>query len=466
MRVNKVLKSCGDISVLLGAFMVTVVLFTLHANKAYGQCNGAVKTYQSYSYSWDETCADMTIKADRNEFFNSGCGGPCPQRPSIGFEHDLPAYDSEWTWNTCIGATGVPAPVAFEYSFTIQSVTWDFAGSGLGECCEDYFEGIFANVGDYSTATATSMNVSLDAADNNDCGATGGNHTYTEQAGAGTNGTWEAPLPFTATGLCYNMHGSRNTVGFDVIPSFLTVDAEAAFCFGCESALNAGAIQVEFDASIAFVVCDKDFTSPYSTASPCVGAGGACGIIPMTAKSFWFDAAQKGDKIVVNWRVEEGEPVDKFNLYKSEDGVNFKHFREIDGANEPNAYVNNYITFDHDYEAAKTYYYKLEVLTEGGNKGYSDIVEVHTQGIFSNLVISPVPTKDYLNIKWVGSSTDFENLRMKLFDLTGRELLTRKLEQLSTNFSLKTLNLPDGYYLLEITDSEMHRETRSIIIEN
>ena len=438
-------------------------------------CNGPVKTYQTYTYSWDENCPDISVKSDRNEYFNSGCGGPCAQKPSTGFELDMPAYSTDWTaWNSCIGASGVPTPNALYYSFTIQSVTWDFSGGNSSFlCCEDYFEGIFANLGDASNPGSGAMNVALDAADNNDCGASGGHHTYTEEAGAGTNGTWEAALPYTATGFCTDpaKYNIRETTGFDVIPSFLTEDAEAAGCFACETGLSAGFINVEFDATVGYVICDKDFSSPYSSGSPCVGDPGICATNVVSIESlekFSINVKEiEDDRVAVNWRVESDDPLERFEVFRSTDGFNFEKFRDVKAAFDEEAYANNYATLDYNTLPGRTYYYKVLVYDGKGNMDESETKSITTKRSFDDKVrISPVPVRDHLSIQWIDDPDKFNPLDIKLLDITGRTLMQEKLLDMSSNISINSLNLPDGYYLLEISDGARRREVRSIIIEN
>ncbi|MEO1626362.1 MAG: T9SS type A sorting domain-containing protein, partial [Bacteroidota bacterium] len=63
------------------------------------------------------------------------------------------------------------------------------------------------------------------------------------------------------------------------------------------------------------------------------------------------------------------------------------------------------------------------------------------------LDISPIPTKDWLNIR----SRDLDNQQLSLFDLQGRLLTTQTFSGSNTRIDLS--NLPEGVYLLTIQEA-------------
>ncbi len=67
-----------------------------------------------------------------------------------------------------------------------------------------------------------------------------------------------------------------------------------------------------------------------------------------------------------------------------------------------------------------------------------------------NLLAYPNPTSDYLNIKV--TNMDYNNISYKLFDLNGRLLANRKLENSSNQ--IRMTQLPSALYFLKIFDNQ------------
>ena len=74
-------------------------------------------------------------------------------------------------------------------------------------------------------------------------------------------------------------------------------------------------------------------------------------------------------------------------------------------------------------------------------------------------MISPIPTKDRIQIKGINQELTFE-----LFDLNGRKLNVSS-ERLNTEYSLNISHVEKGIYLLKIKNKNNSIITRKIVKE-
>jgi len=105
----------------------------------------------------------------------------------------------------------------------------------------------------------------------------------------------------------------------------------------------------------------------------------------------------------------------------------------------------------------------VEVREEVTDIDQSALTEEPIISNFNILNIYPVPFKEAINIKFETSQDKSINIR--LFDLYGR-LLQNDLQQIEAGVNILTLttpqNLPEGIYLLQITDENGHQVSKQI----
>lgn len=115
---------------------------------------------------------------------------------------------------------------------------------------------------------------------------------------------------------------------------------------------------------------DEQKISPVATTSP----------LPTLAvnkndshiKLFNFHGALNGNKIELQWMVNENQEVNQFEIEKSLDGKNFKIAALVFGTDKTN--TDSYMFYEK--AADKKTSYRIKIIDNNGTTSYSDIIEV------------------------------------------------------------------------------------------
>ena len=119
-----------------------------------------------------------------------------------------------------------------------------------------------------------------------------------------------------------------------------------------------------------------------------------------------------------------------------------------------------------DQKAATEYQYRVKAVNEGGDSGYTEILNVKTGGTSTDIQeeesdfnVYPNPFTDYLTVKMPASG---EESKVRLIDAHGRVVLTRIIDPGETTISINTSDVGAGMYILELVSGK-EKETKKVV---
>ncbi|RMG88273.1 MAG: hypothetical protein D6714_00990, partial [Bacteroidetes bacterium] len=191
------------------------------------------------------TEADATPQTDRNDFFV--CCAPPGWMPSEAYQFDANPVETDFP---CVAGANLDG---IKITITINSVTFDWTNY---PCCADYLEGLYANL--YDNCTAPTCGVTGDGLKNatpgmGDCSANGDHLNYDP-----ATGTFPLGLPYTSVTDCMGFYVTTSeSLGIDIVPSFLFEAANSAGCNCPQDAISQGVVSVDYDIEIEYIFCES-----------------------------------------------------------------------------------------------------------------------------------------------------------------------------------------------------------------
>ena len=167
---------------------------------------------------------------------------------------------------------------------------------------------------------------------------------------------------------------------------------------------------------------------------------------------------QNGNQLV--WQTASENNSDYFLLERSVDGQIFESIGSRIST-QGNSNINNgYEYLDKEIESGVYYYRLTEYDKEGKANVINKIVRLERAAVsFANLIISPIPTSQFLNIQF-DSEID-GTVQMKTYDLTGKQisLQSQNVDQGFNSLKLTVGKYPVGTYFIQLMmDGEMKVE--------
>jgi hypothetical protein len=173
--------------------------------------------------------------------------------------------------------------------------------------------------------------------------------------------------------------------------------------------------------------------------------------LPVTLSDFKAEK-ESSRTVLVTWSTASEVNNSHFILEHSVDGITFSQLDIIKGAGNSN--TRRSYTYTHMNPAPGMNYYRLVQVDNNNTKNESYIASVNFTGTQTGIVtVFPVPAKNTLNINF-GNSQFSGFVTVKIFDMVGREVITR---QLSVNAIVQNQTLPidisilnNGSYFLSL----------------
>jgi hypothetical protein len=175
------------------------------------------------------------------------------------------------------------------------------------------------------------------------------------------------------------------------------------------------------------------------------------GVLPLT--NLKFRGSLVDDKSVLSWTMNGDESIANYEIEYSENGTSFSTAGKVAGKGNTNS-ANSYQFTDVEHAFSSKRFYRLKVIQKSGGYNYSGVIMLDLKDIDIKAV--PNPFDKTINVQ-VRLKTA-ENVRIRLVDLTGREVYTTT-EQLGIGGHSILIRvptaLPKGMYVLEVkTDTE------------
>ena len=172
---------------------------------------------------------------------------------------------------------------------------------------------------------------------------------------------------------------------------------------------------------------------------------------------------QAGSNIAVEWKVGNEMNMQKYEVEKSTDGINFAKAATQAATGNIGASVN-YAWIDVNPVVGDNYYRVRGVSADGAVK-YSDVVKVKMAKIIPAITIYPNPVKGrMIGVQFAGM--DKGNYTLRLVSSTGQVLVTKQITHNggSGTQTLSLGNAAKGSYYLEIVHPDNNKTVKPLII--
>jgi len=183
-------------------------------------------------------------------------------------------------------------------------------------------------------------------------------------------------------------------------------------------------------------------------------------IAVLPIKLVYFQGAMENNKVVLQWKVAQNEAVDRFEVERSEDGINFV----TAGIVFPNAKsdAENY-SYNETKNNNKTYY-RLKMYDKNQTTKYSSAIVLEKLSVKGgSLTIVNNPATDKLTMSY--SSAVSQSVEIKIYDLAGRMQRKQKTNVYQgINFISLALNsaFTIGTYVVEVRNAS-ERQTAKFV---
>ncbi len=195
---------------------------------------------------------------------------------------------------------------------------------------------------------------------------------------------------------------------------------------------------------------DKDF---YGKSVPFAGLPDAgiaenmtLTILPLQFKSFNGWGNTNGNNL--EW-VTTTEPVDHFEIEKSNTGNDFKKMADVPYKTNAGSATLKYQFIDKDAKDDVAYY-RIKAVEPGNTASYSSIISIKNNLSPTKITVSPNPARDYIYVSMPGN--DFHNKEMVLVNISGVELKRTRVDNAGSPQKLNVSMLPSGVYVIKLID--------------
>ena len=166
----------------------------------------------------------------------------------------------------------------------------------------------------------------------------------------------------------------------------------------------------------------------------------------LPVKLLYWTATADGNKVRLNWNVEQEQDIIKYEIEKSLNGTDFSYLTTVSSLQKAQWLYTNY-----DLTPATGWnYYRLKITDKANKVTYAGIRKVRFDKDLQTVSIFPNPTTDFLNIQL--PTNNLNNTRLQLFTVEGR--LLNELKPLSSSVRLNVQNLAGGTYLLKVIQND------------
>jgi hypothetical protein len=168
-------------------------------------------------------------------------------------------------------------------------------------------------------------------------------------------------------------------------------------------------------------------------------------ILPI--KLVYFQGAMENNQVVLQWKVAQNEAVDRFEVERSEDGINFVTAGTVFPKAKSDAENYSYTETKNSYKT----YYRLKMYDKNQTTKYSSAIVLQNSNVKGgSLTIVNNPATDKLTLNY--SSAINQSVEIKIYDLAGRMQMNQKTNVYQgSNFINLALNsaLKTGMYVVE-----------------
>jgi Lamin Tail Domain/Secretion system C-terminal sorting domain len=182
-----------------------------------------------------------------------------------------------------------------------------------------------------------------------------------------------------------------------------------------------------------------------------LAVGNYWSVLPVNLVSFQGNI-NKNNKVTLQWRVENNETTDQFEVQRSNDGKEFKTIGIV-FASEKNG-IEDYMFYETINSVDKVMY-RLKMIDKQNDVSYSKILVFQTKLTTNNNSIKLIgnPVSDKLTFNYTAYASQV--IDVKIYDMSGRMMMSNKITSLEGNnmisFPLAS-SLNASMYLIEVNN--------------
>jgi predicted esterase len=186
---------------------------------------------------------------------------------------------------------------------------------------------------------------------------------------------------------------------------------------------------------------------------------GAGGVLPVTLT--YFKGKNLDQKNILSWATSDEIDNDRFEIQRSDDGINFSEVGRVAGKGNGNG-ITEY-SFEDANAVKGVNYYRLKQVDKNGKFTLSAVITVTISNKGYTIEQYPNPVQDVLTLRLEGNT--YGNIQVSIADIQGR-IVSRKTirkEALVLKSELYIKQLQSGVYQLVIQFENGKKETRSFV---
>jgi hypothetical protein len=173
--------------------------------------------------------------------------------------------------------------------------------------------------------------------------------------------------------------------------------------------------------------------------------GSGC-ILPVTFSS--LDARSvSSSSVQIAWTTASEVNNDFFSVQRSSDGQNFETIGTVAASGTSTTPVH--YSFTDNNASGGGLYYRISETDLSGNRAYSQVIAVAPDQGAGTFTSGPNPASESLNVYF---SQAAESITVELFSMDGRQVQVTHPADGSSTLSLDVSALPEGMYILRVTD--------------
>lgn len=189
----------------------------------------------------------------------------------------------------------------------------------------------------------------------------------------------------------------------------------------------------------------RDYMSGYTFAQRRFTLGTWSRYNALPVKLIYWTAAPDGNRVRLMWKVEAEQDVQKYDIEKSTDGVNFVHMLSVNALQRP---VSEYTDYDNNPVTGWNFY-RLRITDVSQRITYAGIRKVKFDKGLQKVMLFPNPVTTTLNISL--PSAYVGNVSMQLIGVDTR--IISAMRPSATLVQLNVSALAKGYYLIRIVNN-------------
>lgn len=182
-------------------------------------------------------------------------------------------------------------------------------------------------------------------------------------------------------------------------------------------------------------------------------------ITPLPVSLMYFEPTlENNSRVRLAWETAAEMNSDHFVIQRSANGVEWENILTTPAAGNSSETMN-YTEWDMN-PLPKTSYYRLLMVDMDGSTAYSNMKSIHRTNPHE-IEVYPNPANDWVFIKGV----DIEKSDINIVNALGQSILVNQSSEIG-KYAIQTGSLPNGVYLIQVTQPDGKIQTKRLVIRH